>query len=259
MLRLLHSVASHGWVYDRIQDLVGAREVYRRLGRHLVARPSPHWLLDVGGGTGRTRRVLSDGPATSAWIWKQPKLAQLRRTGRNGVPVQGDATRMPFRTASVDLVVCVDVSHHLTDGELDVALSEVQRVLHPSGRLVFLDAVLNERWIGRTLWGLDRGSHPRRAADLRAAVTRAFRIRDEEQFRLATRIPAARVATAAVTSPACTTSANVEDQDVEAEALARHVRFTDDAESRRRAFPRSLPVRSDGRSTERCAAPIEAD
>jgi SAM-dependent methyltransferase len=113
-----------------------------------------------------------------------PKLAQLRRTSQIGTPVLGDAIRMPFRSASVDVVVCVDVSHHLTDRELDAALGEMQRVLRPSGRLVFLDAVLNDRWVGRTLWSLDRGSHPRPATDLRAAVTRGFRIRDEEQFRL---------------------------------------------------------------------------
>jgi SAM-dependent methyltransferase len=91
---------------------------------------------------------------------------------------------MPFRTASLDLVVCVDMSHHLTDSELEAALGEVRRVLRPAGRLVFLDAVLNDRWIGRTLWSLDRGSHPRPATELRATVTREFRIRDEEQFRL---------------------------------------------------------------------------
>jgi ubiquinone/menaquinone biosynthesis C-methylase UbiE len=185
MLRLLHDIASQGWAYDRIQDLAGAREVYRRLGRHLAGTPSPCWLLDVGGGTGRTRRLLSGATRYVCLDMEGPKLAHLRRTGRTGTPVQGDATRMPFRTASVDLVVCVDVSHHLTDSELDAALDEVKRVLHPSGRFVFLDAVLNDRWIGRTLWSLDRGSHPRRAIELRAAVTRGFYIRDEEQFRLA--------------------------------------------------------------------------
>ena len=185
MLRLLHRLASHGWVYDRIQDLAGAREVYRRLGRHLAAPRSPHWLLDVGGGTGRTRRVLSGHARYVCLDMEGPKLAELRRTSRSGAPVQGDATRLPFRSASVGIVVCVNVSHHLTDSELDAALREVQRVLHPSGRLIFLDAVLNDRWIGRMLWSLDRGSHPRRATDLRAAVMRGFRIRDEEQFRLA--------------------------------------------------------------------------
>jgi len=185
MLRLLHRIASHGWVYDRIQDVVGAGEVYRRVGRHLAGERSPYWLLDVGGGTGRTRRLLSGTARYVCLDIEGPKLAQLRRTGRTGAPIQGDATRMPFQTASVDVVVCVDVSHHLTDSELDAVLGEVQRVLHPSGHLVFLDAVLNDRWIGRTLWSLDRGSHPRRATELRAAVMRAFRIRDEEQFRLA--------------------------------------------------------------------------
>jgi ubiquinone/menaquinone biosynthesis C-methylase UbiE len=184
MLRLLHDLAKHGWVYDRIQDLAGARQVYRRLGRHLAAAHSPYWVLDVGGGTGRTRRLLSSHARYVCLDVEGPKLAHLRRTGATGAPVLGDATRMPFRTASLDLVVCVDMSHHLTDSELEAALGEARRVLRPAGRLVFLDAVLNDRWIGRTLWSLDRGSHPRPATELRATVTREFRIRDEEQFRL---------------------------------------------------------------------------
>ena len=184
MLRLLHALASHGWMYDRIQDLAGAREVYRRLGRHLADTDSSYWLLDVGGGTGRTRSLLSGNARYVCMDMEEPKLAQLRRTSNVGAPVLGDAVRMPFQTASVDVVVCVDVSHHLTDHELDAALSEVQRVLRPTGRLIFLDAVLNDRWVGRTLWSLDRGSRPRRSTDLRAAVSRGFHIRDEEQFRL---------------------------------------------------------------------------
>ena len=86
MLRLLHHFAKHGWVYDRIQDLAGAREVYRRLGRHLAATRSPYWLLDVGGGTGRTRRLLSDDARYVCLDVEGPKLAHLHRTGRAAHP-----------------------------------------------------------------------------------------------------------------------------------------------------------------------------
>ena len=60
---------------------------------HLVAKHSPYWLLDIGGGTGRIRRVLSDRARYVCLDMEGPKLAQLRRTGRDGIPVQGDATR----------------------------------------------------------------------------------------------------------------------------------------------------------------------
>ena len=185
MLRLLHRVASHGWVYDRIQDLAGGREVYRRVGRHLSGRQSPHWVLDIGGGTGRTRRVLADQARYVCLDLEVPKLVQFQRAGGAGKPVLGDATILPFRTASVDVAVCVNMTHHLTDDQLDLALREVRRVLHPSGRLIFVDCLLNDRWLAKVLWRLDRGSHPRPAAMLRQAVGRAFQIREEERFRLA--------------------------------------------------------------------------
>lgn len=185
MLRLLHRLASDGWVYDRIQDLAGSHEVYRRLGRHLGTRAENPWILDVGGGTGRTRDVLGRHSRYVCLDLEEAKLAQFRRRAPGGFPIRGDATRLPFQTASLDLAVCVFLSHHLTGSQLEAVLSETRRVLRPTGRFVFLDGILNERWIARTLWRLDRGSHPRSAAALRAAVASRFHIQSDEQFRIA--------------------------------------------------------------------------
>lgn len=48
----------------------------------------------------------------------------------------GTATALPFRDWSVDAVYCGHVLEHLGPGvELDRALCEIRRVLHPDGRL----------------------------------------------------------------------------------------------------------------------------
>lgn len=184
MTGLLHRLAADGWVYDRIQDVAGAHEVYRRLGRHLVTQEGNGWVLDVGGGTGRTRQVLDRQSRYVCLDLEEAKLTQFQRRATGGLPVRGDATLLPFQTASLDLAVCVNVSHHLTGLQFEAVLDETRRVLRPTGRFVFLDAILSERWIGRTLWGLDRGSYPRSPAALRAAVARRFHIQGDEQFRL---------------------------------------------------------------------------
>jgi SAM-dependent methyltransferase len=82
-------------------------------------------------------------------------------------------------------VLCVAMSHHLSDSELELALREITRTLRPGGRLMFLDALWSRRWLpGRILWSLDRGSNPRSKEALLSILTKNVRIIRQEEFRL---------------------------------------------------------------------------
>jgi ubiquinone/menaquinone biosynthesis C-methylase UbiE len=92
-------------------------------------------------------------------------------------PLLADATRMPLKSGSIDVVTCVDVTHHLNLDQLDEVLHESARVLNPGGSLILMDAVLKRsRLAGRILWALDRGAHPKPAAELRTALERHFHV-----------------------------------------------------------------------------------
>ncbi len=65
---------------------------------------------------------------------KQPELWSLAAFLRDCVDVFGDGNRLPFRAASFDTVLCMEVLEHLI--EPDRCVAEMARVLRPGGRLL---------------------------------------------------------------------------------------------------------------------------
>ena len=179
ILRALHRIASLGPVYDLIQTICGAKFARNHFRRVLETYPGYQTVLDIGGGTGRIRSQLS------ADCTEEPKLVQVRKVSKGARAILGDATNTPVAGASMDLVLCVAMSHHLSEAELELALREITRTLRPGGRLMFLDALWNRRWPpGRILWSLDRGSNPRSKEALLSILTKHVRIIRQEEFRL---------------------------------------------------------------------------
>jgi SAM-dependent methyltransferase len=179
--RLLDKVAAQPWVYDRLQDVAGAREVHTRVRRRL-ADVNGTTVLDIGAGTGALAEVL---PHDTTYIWLDNDPAKLdgflRR--RNGVVgVVADGTRIPLRDAAVDYTICINVSHHLRDAELRELLAEAERAARKA--LVFVDAVATPRFRSRLLWRYDRGAQPRTVARLVEAVRALFDVAAVESFRI---------------------------------------------------------------------------
>jgi SAM-dependent methyltransferase len=172
--RILHALAGHPRVYDLVQRMAGERRLFERLEPLLSRFPGTTRIVDLGGGTGRLHSIT--GSARYVCLDSDPqKLTGFQRR-RDAVAVLGDATRSPFASGSVDVIVCARVSHHLSDQQLGETLREIARVLRIGGTLVFADALRSSRWSSRLLWSLDRGAHPRTAADIEAAIARHFTI-----------------------------------------------------------------------------------
>ena len=93
-------------------------------------------VLELGCGTGEfTRRVARAGAELVALDLSPELLAKARSKVRTDARfVRGDATVLPFPTASFDAVYGCSILHHL---DVAAALTEVRRVLRPGGRLVF--------------------------------------------------------------------------------------------------------------------------
>ncbi|SRR6266849_4062360 len=177
-----HKIAAHPWIYDQIQTLAGQKQSLERISRQTAAL-HPETVVDVGGGTGLWRTLWPAGCRYVCLDIEMPKLRGFRSKVPAGLAVLSDATRMCIASGSADVVMCVALMHHLTDMMIDQVFEESLRIVRSGGQLVLLDPVLNrERWAGRILWRLDRGSYPRTEEDLRKKLESRFKIIHWEKF-----------------------------------------------------------------------------
>ncbi len=102
------------------------------LFQHLDVQ-SGHWVLDIGGGTGRVAQHVAAMGGQAIVVDPAPvMLSETRRKGLMGV--RALAEQLPFATNSIDRILVVDAFHHFARQEL--AAAEMVRVLKPGGRLV---------------------------------------------------------------------------------------------------------------------------
>jgi SAM-dependent methyltransferase len=177
---LLHRIVARPAVYDLVQTLLGAPKSLRKL-RLMLANVGAITVLDVGAGTGNGLRVL---PSEARYLWldNDPlKLTSVGNVHRPVLAVLASATAIPLGARSVDMALCIAMSHHLDDRQISELFLELSRVCR--SHLIFLDPV--ERagsFISRLLWKYDRGSHPRRVEVLRELVQERFQIEYEEEY-----------------------------------------------------------------------------
>jgi ubiquinone/menaquinone biosynthesis C-methylase UbiE len=171
---LLHEIVARPLIYDWVQRAAGFERTLKRLRPHFNELEG-QTILDVGAGTGNYVQIM---PASRRYIWMDndpQKLQGFRAKALPGLTILGDATRIPLRDQSVDVVFCCALSHHLTDAEAGDLFRELARICRR--KLIFLDAVDNPRSImSRLMWKYDRGSHPRSAEHLHALIAESFKL-----------------------------------------------------------------------------------
>ena len=184
LTQALNRIMSIPWVYDQVQLLAGARYVHRQLAPQIASFVSgSSVVLDLGGGTGIVRRLLSPVCVYICLDLDMVKLRAFQSKYPDGIAVLSDVTQVPARTGSIDVVICTCVSHHLSDELLEQLIAEGARVLKSIGAFVFLDPVWEPRsLVGRLLWKYDRGSYPRTKEHLGRVISDHFRAIYTAQF-----------------------------------------------------------------------------
>lgn len=120
----------------------GRRRLFKRLIGGL--QPNATWLvLEVGAGTGANLPVLQNIGAGRV-VACDVSVDALRHAGCSATMTRADATHLPFRSGSVDLLLAADVIEHLDDDR--AALREFVRVLRPGGHLVLTVPAFPSLW-----------------------------------------------------------------------------------------------------------------
>ncbi len=184
-LKILHDIVSHPLVYDSVQILAGVRFVHNRLYKQIehLNLKNKSIVFDIGGGTGISKDLWPD---SSQYICLDNDIVKLKgylNKYPSGVVLLGDATQIPARTNSADVVLCTLMSHHIPIDLLLKLFQESVRILKPEGRIFFIDAVWNpKRLAGRLLWSLDRGSYPHSAETLYKFISNHCQVIHWERF-----------------------------------------------------------------------------
>lgn len=166
-------------LYDRVQRIFGLEELREQVASAL-AQLEPGTLLDVGAGTANFYPVVPAGFEYTALDVDERKLSRLRQKFPEVRTVHASGTELPFGDAEFDYALCVDVSHHLLDDELDRLIAELARVSRR--KLVFVDALNVPRRTSKLIWAIDRGSHPRPLDALRRALDSSFTLERFDTF-----------------------------------------------------------------------------
>lgn len=106
----------------------------RYLLHRFIAEHAPKFngqVLDVGGGTGRYRKLFA-----------HTEYRILDPNPDNNPDVIGFAEHLPFPDASMDGIVCTQVLADIW--EVHTAAKEIARVLKPGGLLLLADSLMNE-------------------------------------------------------------------------------------------------------------------
>lgn len=145
--RMLIDVPRPGLSPRRLVDALEPREGQRVLE---VGPGTGHFTLAVAGAVGPTGRV-------DALDIQPDMLDELKRRAddagvSNVVPLEGDATALPYDDATFDSAFLITVLGEVPDQ--DAALRELARVVKPGGKVVFGETVLDPHLV--TVGALER-------------------------------------------------------------------------------------------------------
>ena len=168
--------------YDRRYERNDYAGVERAVLAFAAGLPATAGVLEVGCGTGHWLAALAGGAALVAGVDpSRGMLERARRAAPDALLVRARAEALPWRSASVDRVVCVNAFHHFADKAAFVA--EARRVLRPGGGLLIVGL---DPHTGRDQWWvydyfpraleLDRGRYPPAPA-IRALLARVGFVR----------------------------------------------------------------------------------
>jgi demethylmenaquinone methyltransferase/2-methoxy-6-polyprenyl-1,4-benzoquinol methylase len=139
--------------YDALNRVmsVGLDQRWRRRALDKVGVGVADRVVDLACGTGDfCELAAARGARVTGVDFAVQMLRRAQKRDRTLAFVQGDAERLPFRSASVDVVTCGFALRNFVS--LETALREMARIVKPGGRVALID-------VDRPAWGPLRAAH----------------------------------------------------------------------------------------------------
>lgn len=158
----LHAILDRPGVYERVQQLLGARAARRRIVHEFLRPVAGSRILDVGCGTGS---LLDDLPPDVDYVGfdLNPRYvdAAKKKYGERArfYCARASAGADGLEERSFDFLVAKSLLHHLNDAEAHQLLETAVRLLRTGGIFFSSDAVRHagQSGVARFLVALDRG------------------------------------------------------------------------------------------------------
>lgn len=169
------SGAIYEWIAAFYRTNVIRRGLTRILRKHFSPRAS---LLHAGCGSGQVDEVIQNEMNITAVDLSSSALRLYQKNNPNAARVHhASIFALPFLSSSFDGAYNLGVIEHFDDEEIGRMLSEMDRILKPSGKLVIfwphrrgtsVVALKLVRWLANELFGKDIHLHPAEISLLRS-------------------------------------------------------------------------------------------
>lgn len=187
--KILHRTIAYAWIYD-IFHIPFKKRIYRHTQNLLNELDpkmikNPKYVFDVGGGTGGASALF---PVAQNYVNFDLDVNYLMRSQETHQDesfhaILGNALIPAFADNSFDIVICQQVSHHLTESQFQQLNAQIKRVINHNGYFIFIDAIKNP--INRSsemMWKIDIGAYPHTSRWIFSEISRYFGIESHTQF-----------------------------------------------------------------------------
>jgi ubiquinone/menaquinone biosynthesis C-methylase UbiE len=124
----------HVWEYSYdIKALLRRKQILGYINK--LSLLGDYKIVDIGSGIcDILTRIEDECQLLGIEYSKNSILLAKRFSGPRIMLLQGDATNLPFKDNSINVIICCEVIEHIRDDE--GAFRELHRILHPNGRLI---------------------------------------------------------------------------------------------------------------------------
>jgi ubiquinone/menaquinone biosynthesis C-methylase UbiE len=164
----LTGILSNSYIYEQLQNLVGARRAQKWLADHYWKVGAGQKIVDVGCGLGATLANLRrDITYIGFDISKDYIAAAQQRFDTRATFIVSTAEQLldtpDPRLTDSDLVLCNGILHHLNDEEVIHVLKLAKQILTDNGRLVCFEPTFlaHQGFLSEWLMRKDRGKNIR--------------------------------------------------------------------------------------------------